>query len=215
VQQTFSKERTPTVWRIIPSLEFLIKRWESMAEQHKFRDVKDAITNGVDNLKKWYRKVDNTLAAYFICLGTCSTLLTKSTCMVLISYEVLDPNVKDLYCRHRWESHQYTAGLRRLEDVFDDYYVPPQAPSATSTAPASVAAAVPLARYGSSFLLEAVQSFQSQEKTAVNPRDELKRYLNSPVESTDDVIAWWGVRVHYLSARRIFSDSWPLVEPDF
>jgi len=76
VQQTFSKERTPTVWRIIPSLEFLIKRWESMAEQPKFRDVKDAITNGVDNLKKWYRKVDHTSAAYFICLGMCSILLT-------------------------------------------------------------------------------------------------------------------------------------------
>jgi hypothetical protein len=69
VQQTFSCERTPTVWRIIPALEFLIKRWESMITEPKFREVKAAITEGVENLKKWYRKVDRTSAAYFICLG--------------------------------------------------------------------------------------------------------------------------------------------------
>lgn len=69
VQQTFSRERTPTVWCIIPCLEFFIKRWESMAGQPTFRDVKDAIVEGIQNLKKWYHKVDNTSATYFICLG--------------------------------------------------------------------------------------------------------------------------------------------------
>jgi len=56
----------------------------------------------------------------------------------------------------------------------------------------AVISAVP--RYGSSFLLEAVQSFQQEEKAAGSPRDELKLYLESGVESTEDVIAWWGVR---------------------
>jgi len=74
VQQTFSNEQTPTVCRIIPSLEFLIKHWESMVEQPRFCNVKDAITQGTQNLKKWYCKVDNTLAAYFICLGVLSLL---------------------------------------------------------------------------------------------------------------------------------------------
>lgn len=54
-------------------------------------------------------------------------------------------------------------------------------------------------RYGSSFLLEAVQSFQQEEKAAGSPHDELKLYLKSGVESTDDVIAWWGVR--FISQR--------------
>ena len=27
----------------------------------------------------------------------------------------------------------------------------------------------------------------------MNPRNELKHYLESPVETGDDVIAWWGV----------------------
>ena len=69
MQQTFSSERTPTVWRIIPSLEFLIKRWDSMVKQPRYRDVREAINEGIQSLKKWYRKVDNTSAAYFICLG--------------------------------------------------------------------------------------------------------------------------------------------------
>lgn len=71
MQQTFSNEHTPTVGRIIPSLEFLIKRWESMADQPRFREVKDAIKEGIISFKKWYRKVDDTSAAYFICLGMC------------------------------------------------------------------------------------------------------------------------------------------------
>ena len=39
---------------------------------------------------------------------------------------VLDPNVKDLYCRHWWEPEQYTAGMTRLEEVvswFSLFYV--------------------------------------------------------------------------------------------
>ena len=51
-------------------------------------------------------------------------------------------------------------------------------------------------RYGSSFLLEAVQSFQNNEKAAGNPRDELQMYLDSGIEQTDDVIQWWGVHRH-------------------
>ncbi|KAG6806576.1 hypothetical protein H0H92_010774, partial [Tricholoma furcatifolium] len=112
VQQTFSSERAPTVWRIIPSLEFLIKRWESMAAQPRFESVSDPIKNGIENLKKWYRRVENTSSAYFICLD----LLTNQIV-------VLDPNVKDLYCRARWEPEQFELGMERLNEVFDQYYI--------------------------------------------------------------------------------------------
>ena len=43
IQQTFSNEQTHIMWCIIPALEFLVKRWESMVEQPRFCDVKDAI----------------------------------------------------------------------------------------------------------------------------------------------------------------------------
>jgi hypothetical protein len=59
---------------------------------------------------------------------------------------------------------------------------------------ASLSTAAPPARYGSSFLLEAVQSFQQEEEAIRSPRNELKLYLESGVELTADVITWWGVR---------------------
>jgi hypothetical protein len=54
--------------------------------------------------------------------------------------------------------------------------------------------------YGGSFLLEAVQSFQQEQKAARSPRDELKLYLESGVELTEDVITWWGVRLTFQDA---------------
>ena len=47
-------------------------------------------------------------------------------------------------------------------------------------------------RYGSSYLLEAVQSLCKEEKAAGSPHNELKMYLESSPEVTNDVIAWWG-----------------------
>ncbi|KAM6491794.1 hypothetical protein JOM56_012834 [Amanita muscaria] len=177
LRQTFSSERSPTVWRIIPSLEFLIKRWESMVLQSQFREIKSALGEGIKSLKKWYRRVEGTSAAYFICL-------------------VLDPNVKNLYCRHKWEPEEYKAGMACLDKVFDNYYIPPKelpAPTEIATTQASTSQ-VTAFRYGGSFLLEAVQSLQQEEKAAGSPRDELKQYLESGAEPTDNVVAWWGVR---------------------
>ena len=34
---------------------------------------------------------------------------------------VLDPNVKDLYFKHRWNEEQYAAGMRQLEEVVSDF----------------------------------------------------------------------------------------------
>lgn len=67
-KQTFSSAREPTVWRTIPVLEFLLQSWENMAELPRFSEVEHAIQKGLENINKWYRKVNDT-DAYFICLG--------------------------------------------------------------------------------------------------------------------------------------------------
>jgi hypothetical protein len=67
-QQTFSSSRDLTVWCTIPVLEFMQEAWENMAKHEKFDEVSGAIEVGLENLRKWYRKVDDT-NAYFICLG--------------------------------------------------------------------------------------------------------------------------------------------------
>lgn len=67
-QQTFSSSTDPTVFRTIPVLEFMQEAWENMARVPKFQDFKPALEAGLDNLRKWYRKVNET-DVYFICLG--------------------------------------------------------------------------------------------------------------------------------------------------
>jgi hypothetical protein len=59
----------PTVWRIIPILEFLIKRWEKMAAVPQFAQIHKPLLEGVKSLKKWFHRAEATSTAYFICLG--------------------------------------------------------------------------------------------------------------------------------------------------
>ncbi|KAF8267382.1 hypothetical protein EI94DRAFT_1801722 [Lactarius quietus] len=150
-QQTFSSKRTPTVWHIIPSFEFLIKHWDSMACEPKYQGLKDTLNEGTKNLHKWYGWVGSTSSGYFICL-------------------VLDPNVKDLYFRHQWESDQYTAGMQQLEDVFDSYYITPTQ-SATTIKDSTDGPSMlkPLFHYGGTFLLSAIQAIQQQGGTFKGP----------------------------------------------
>ena len=88
-----------------------------MVEQPRFYDIKKAITQGVQNMKKWYYKVDNTLAAYFICLGVLPKPWTYLVLLLSEAIAVLDPNVKNVYCCHCWKLDQYAAGMARLEEV--------------------------------------------------------------------------------------------------
>jgi len=38
-----------------------------------------------------------------------------------------------------------------------------------------------------------VHSRQEAEHVSSGPRDELKRYLDSPLKEVNDMVAWWGV----------------------
>ena len=64
----FSASRYPTVWQAIPVLEFLQELWTNMAAYPKFAELSDDIEAGLQNLNKWYRKMDDT-DIYFICLS--------------------------------------------------------------------------------------------------------------------------------------------------
>ncbi|KAJ7438162.1 ribonuclease H-like domain-containing protein [Mycena latifolia] len=177
VTQTFSSERTPTVWRILPTLEFLIKRWETMATNPDFVELEGALGEGVKSLKKWFHRTDTTSSAYFICL-------------------VLNPTIKDVYFRTRWSSEVYKKGMAALEAAFDQYYAASEADASSksdATAP-TIATPPALHRYGSSFLLDAVHSVQEAERANAQPRDELNGYLSTPLEVTDNILHWWGVR---------------------
>ena len=54
-----------------------------MAASPKYADLSDSITSGLENIRKWYGKTDDT-DAYFVCLG--SRIFTPFMVSPLISY---------------------------------------------------------------------------------------------------------------------------------
>jgi hypothetical protein len=44
-------------------------------------------------------------------------------------------------------------------------------------------------------MLAAVKKRQETDRAQLSPRSELRAYLKSPLEATDDVVRWWGVRI--------------------
>ena len=68
-QQVFSSQRTPTVSRVFPVIEFLLTALEAAQKDPKFESIEFAIAAGVSNLEKWYRKLD-ACNVYAVCNGT-------------------------------------------------------------------------------------------------------------------------------------------------
>ncbi|KAG2035041.1 ribonuclease H-like domain-containing protein [Suillus americanus] len=93
--QSFSSSKHPTVWRVIPVLEFLQQSWKNMVADEKFLSISDALEAGLENLDKWTQKTDDT-DAYFICL-------------------VLDLNYKLEYAQSQWNDDAFNEGVKKLE----------------------------------------------------------------------------------------------------
>ncbi|KAF9003446.1 ribonuclease H-like domain-containing protein [Cyathus striatus] len=102
MQQSFSEVKSPTVWRVIPSLEFLIECWESMAKKSDFYEVKVL-------LRQVLRTSINGIIMLMIPL-----------------LHILSVLIKDVYFHVQWNEEQYQEGMKQLEGVFDKYYRPPE-----------------------------------------------------------------------------------------
>ena len=68
----------------------------------------------------------------------------------------------------------------------------------TDSVQTAASEATPIRRYGSSYLMDAVNSLQQDDWARVDPREELKGYLAAPVEKTDNVLHRWGVRDFFI-----------------
>ncbi|KAJ8583126.1 hypothetical protein M405DRAFT_687773, partial [Rhizopogon salebrosus TDB-379] len=59
IQQYFSSEKQPTLWRAIPAIEELQTAWGMKHNLPKYKIYKDAIQEGLDKLGKYYKKFDD------------------------------------------------------------------------------------------------------------------------------------------------------------
>ena len=89
-----------------------------MANHPKFSEVEGSIHKGINNLDKWYNKVNDT-DAYFICLRAYPLTLYSPIKMYSLTFWfiVLDPNVKNAYALDKWDAESYAAGMGQLEKV--------------------------------------------------------------------------------------------------
>ena len=54
----FSSETEPTVWKVLPILEAFIGQWREKASNPRYKDIKNAINAGLNTLYKYYNKTD-------------------------------------------------------------------------------------------------------------------------------------------------------------
>lgn len=113
--QTFSSSCNPSIWQMIPVLEFLQKLWENMAKLPWFSKVSDTIQKALENVVKWCHKIKDT-DIYFICLGMFIPFHLWWYWWVT-GFEALNPNVKIAYAKHQWDKVSLNVGLDRLRQV--------------------------------------------------------------------------------------------------
>ncbi|OJA08886.1 hypothetical protein AZE42_14036 [Rhizopogon vesiculosus] len=75
IQQYFSSERQPTLWRAIPAMEELQTAWESKCRLIRFALYKEAIERGLAKIGKYYNKLDDK-PVYVLALGTSTSTIS-------------------------------------------------------------------------------------------------------------------------------------------
>jgi hypothetical protein len=71
IQQLFSSDKKPTLWRALPAIECLQSAWEAKQKDPKYALYHDALGAGLDKLRKYYKRFDNS-PAYVLALGKLS-----------------------------------------------------------------------------------------------------------------------------------------------
>ena len=71
IQQAFSSDTLPTLWRVLPLIEDLLTAWEKKAVTARFTLLHEALEEAIEKLKKYYCKFDNIPA---ILLALCKLI---------------------------------------------------------------------------------------------------------------------------------------------
>lgn len=70
VQEAFSAEYYPTIWRVLPLYEDFIAKWKDFAADLKMFQLWSAIEAGLESLKKYYNKTDDS-PVHIVSMCTC------------------------------------------------------------------------------------------------------------------------------------------------
>jgi hypothetical protein len=62
MHEEFSGEKQPSLWKVLPSIEAFMSKWEEMCNNPRFARVQEALGAGLATLKKYYNKTNNSPA---------------------------------------------------------------------------------------------------------------------------------------------------------
>jgi hypothetical protein len=185
-----------------------------MATRAEYRGLKDALDEGVKSLRKWHGHADSTSPVYFICLVLDPNIkdLYFRGQWKKHRYDAGISRLEEVvsYTVHGGVDVQFTdrvsdSSMSTMLHLALSMTVPLTLAQVSGHYPSSCVANYdvyadspqvelePSLNYGGSFLISTVQAFQQQDQAAEGPREELRQYLKTGIESTTDIIAWWGV----------------------
>jgi len=81
IQEYFSAEKQPTLWRALPALEELQTAWEKKRGSPKYVLYKDALTDGLEKLQKYYSRLDEK-PSFILVLGELFAVIRVYTIQV-------------------------------------------------------------------------------------------------------------------------------------
>jgi hypothetical protein len=98
IQQLFSSEQQPTLWRALPAIEELQTAWEEKRKLVRFVLYRDAIDAGLAKLRKYYLRCD-TKPVFILSLGKFPCFSTRHYSIMIL---VLHPYYKLDYVEMSW-----------------------------------------------------------------------------------------------------------------
>ncbi|KAM6501439.1 hypothetical protein JOM56_004453, partial [Amanita muscaria] len=207
IQQHFSADREPTLWRALPAIEELQTVWEAKRDNPRFMIYKTAIQEGLDKLNKYYSRFDE-----------------KPSFVLAL---VLHPYYKLDYIKMAWGGEKEQQAERDegnlnaknwqdearkvLENTMEHYwrnrYKLPATSSCTSEA-------VP--PQGSTSILSDFDRYREARLQEVDEEDEegweaeMRRYLKvvaRNIMKESDIVEWWQVHFIYFNVKQSFDSN--------
>jgi hypothetical protein len=109
IQQTFSAEKRPTLWRALPAIEELQTAWEAKHDDPKYVAYRTAINDGLTKLNKYYSRFDEK-PAYILALSMFYFQMRNCSDVDIL---VLHPYFKLAYIKMAWGGEKEQKEERR------------------------------------------------------------------------------------------------------
>ena len=117
-----STHKTPTCHKVYPILETLQSDWEDLLDNFDYEPVHPALEAGLENMRKWYRKTDDT-SIYFVSHGKIMLFFAFHSEGTHVELPVLNPTCKFTYIEAAWDAVYFDDAIDRLCKIVSSIFL--------------------------------------------------------------------------------------------